>query len=478
MRVETIILKHLISNDVYARRVLPFLKGEYFTSSEKKLYQQIAGFYLRYNAPPSLEALSIEISQRKDVSETEHKEVTDIINSFKGPQETSKQEWLLDATEKFCQEKALYNAISKSIMIMDGKDKTQEKTAIPSLLQEALAVCFDPSVGHDYFEDFGLAWEYYHNPIRKVPFDIAMFNTITNGGVSPKTLNIVMAGTGIGKSIWLCHLAAAYIAQGKSVLYVTLEMAEMELRKRIDANLFNLNIDDMLHLPRADYERRVNKLKENFKGGNLIIKEFPTAGASVLHIENLLNELQLKKNFKPDVIMVDYLNIMLSSRVKSGTTGMYQYVKCITEEVRGLAVKYNVPVWSATQVNRSGFGDSDPDMDATSESFGLPMTADLLFVLVSNEQLASLQQIMVKQLKNRYRDENKDRRFVVGLNKDKMQFSDADEGDKNQSQQIILKSETGEREELPWEEYRDRMESAMAARGNTKRPEKASDFKY
>jgi len=443
--------------------VLPFLKKEYFKGTDEKLFGHIAEFYGKYNGPPSLEVLLVDISKSNNMLDSEVKEATDIVNEFKTSDSVdlnTSQEWLIDTTEKFCQEKALYNAISKSIEIMDGRSKLHSKGAIPSLLSEALAVCFDPDVGHDYLEDADKRYAYYHNPVRKIPFDLTMMNTITNGGVSPKTLNIVMAGTGIGKTIFLCHLAAAYLSQCKNVLYITLEMGEEELAKRVDANLLNLDIDDLLVLPQADYDRRIGKLKENIKTGKLIFKEFPTAGASVLHIESVLNELHLKKSFKPDIIIIDYLNIMLSSRIKSGTTGMYQYVKSITEEVRGLGVKYDVPVWSATQVNRTGFGDSDPDMDATSESFGLPMTADLLVVLISSDELASLQQIMVKQLKNRYRDVNKDRRFVLGLDKDKMQFSDADEDDikKDTGGVPMVYSQTGEREELPWEEYRERVE--------------------
>jgi replicative DNA helicase len=471
MRVETTILKALVKNDVYARRVLPFLKKEYFSGTEAKLFEHLSDFYLKYNAPPSLEALSVDINKSTNFKEQEIKEANEAIEHFKTNLDAkTSDQWLIDTTEKFCQEKALYNAISKSISIMDGKDKTHDKGSIPDLLSQALAVCFDPNVGHDYLEDAEARWDYYHSPVRKVPFDLKMMNKITKDGVSPKTLNIVMAGTGIGKSIWLCHLAAAYMSIGKSVLYVTMEMAEEEIAKRIDANLLNVSIDDLLVLPESDYERRVQKLKDRIKTGRLIIKEYPTAGASVLHVKNLLNELNLKKGFKPDIVIIDYLNIMLSSRIKSGSVNMYQYVKSITEEVRGLAVEYDVPVWSATQVNRSGFGDSDPEMDATSESFGLPMTADLLIVLVSSEQLASLNQIMVKQLKNRYADVNKDKRFVLTLDKDKMRFSDAEEEDEKRAQDIIVRSETGEREELPWEEYRERVKKLTS--------EKAGKFQY
>jgi replicative DNA helicase len=478
MRLETTILKALVKNEEFGRKVLPFLKKDYFVGTDSKLFDQISSHYLQYNGPPSTEVLSVDAQSSTKLTDGELKEIKESIAELKTPLDANtKLEWLLDKTEKFCQEKALYNAIAKSINVMDGKDKTLEKGAIPTLLSEALAVCFDPHVGHDYFDDAEARHAYYHSPVSKIPFDLEMLNTITKGGVSKKTLNVVMAGTGVGKSIFLCHLAAAYLAQGKNVLYISMEMREEELAKRIDANLFNLKIDDMLVLPMADYMRRIKAVRSRCATGNLKIKEFPTAGASVVHFEHVLNELHLKSGFKPDVILVDYLNIMMSSRIKSGTVNMYNYVKSITEEVRGLAVKYDVPIWSATQVNRTGFGDSDPEMDATSESFGLPMTVDLLLVLISSEALASLQQIMVKQLKNRYRDENKDRRFVLGLDKDKMQFSDADPDDAAQATggqkqgNGIVYSETGQREELPWEEFKERRDKLAAT-------QKAAEFKY
>jgi archaellum biogenesis ATPase FlaH len=463
MKIETTILKALIKHEPFSRRVLPFLKKEYFQGTDAKLFEYIQSYYGAYNEPPSLESLSVDVNKASNYSEDEMKEANGIITSFNTFGDViPKEDWLLDTTEKFCQDRAIYLAMSKSIGIMDGRDKQHDRGAIPALLSEALSVCFDPNVGHDYFEDADKQWEYYHNPVSKIPFDLEMLNKITKGGVSKKTLNMIMAGTGVGKSIFLCHLAAAYLAQGLNVLYVTLEMSENELRKRIDANLFNLNIDDVLVLPKADYERRVSRVKERTKSGKLIIKEYPTTGASVLHIKALLNELDLKKHFKPDVVIIDYINIMASSRLRSGAVNMYQYVKAITEEVRGLAVEFKIPVWSATQVNRTGFGDSDPEMDATSESFGLPMTVDLLLCLIGSEALAALQQIMVKQLKNRYRDENKDRRFVLGLDKDKMRFSDViDNHDQQQARQIIQRTEAGERgyEEVPWEEFQERQKN-------------------
>jgi archaellum biogenesis ATPase FlaH len=478
MRVETTILKTLVENEQYGRKVLPFLKKDYFVGTEAKLYEHISDFYLKYNGPPSLEVLSVEVNKSRKFTEEEVKEANEAIVTFRANVgANTKEQWLIDTTEKFCQEKAIYNAITRSILIMDGKDKLVDKGAIPTLLQEALSVCFDPNIGHDYIDDADERYAYYHNPVRKVPFDLDMMNKITNGGVSPKTLNIVMAGTGVGKTIWLCHLAAAYMAMGKSVLYVTLEMSEHEISKRIDANLLNLNMEDVVLVSKAEFDNRIGKLKAKIKTGKLKVKEYPTAGASVLHVKHVLNELLLKKNFKPDVIIIDYLNIMLSSRVKGGTVNMYSYVKSITEEVRGIAVEYDVPVWSATQVNRSGFSDSDPDMDATSESFGLPMTADLLFVLLQSEALVALGQIMVKQLKNRYRDVNKDKRFTLELDKDKMRFADCTPNNQPQVNQIVNGPThdpvTGERlyEELPWEEVKDKL-------GSINTQEKSKNFTY
>jgi archaellum biogenesis ATPase FlaH len=476
MRIETTILKSLISNESFGRKVLPYLQPTYFTGADSKLFSHINDFYLKYNEPPTVEALSVEVNEAKNYSEFEYKEAQESLQALavvvdKPPAE----QWLIDATEKFCQDQAINNALSKAIAIRNGEDKIHGRGAIPTILADALAVCFDPDIGHDFIDNAEERWAYYHAPKRKITCDLSMLNTITNGGISPKTLNIVMAGTGVGKSIFLCHMAAAYMAQGLNVLYVTLEMSEEELAKRIDANLLDLDIDDLLVLPKADYDRRIGKLKDRIKTGKLIIKEYPTAGASTLHIKQLLNELNLKKNFKPDVIMIDYLNIMLSSRIRSGTVGMYQYVKSITEEVRGLAVEFNVPVWSATQVNRTGFGDSDPEMDATSESFGLPMTADLLLCLIGSEALAALEQIMCKQLKNRYRDENRDKRFILGLNKNKMRFSDVkDKDDLKRGTQEIVRSESGGREEIPWEEMNKRLES----KGMKTLTNRSAEFKY
>jgi archaellum biogenesis ATPase FlaH len=467
LRIETTILKSLVSNEGYGRKVLPYLHNHYFDGIEGTLYDLISSHYVKYNEAPTIEALGVEVNELTSLKEGEFKQAKDVLDGLNAKVDRPPAEqWLLDATEKFCQDKALRNALSRSIAIMEGEDKTHDKGAIPTILSDALSVCFDPDVGHDYLDDADKRWEHYHAPQRKIKCDLDMLNQVTNGGAGQKTLNVVMAGTGVGKSIFLCHLAASYLAQGLNVLYVTLEMAEQELAKRIDANLLDLNIDDLMLIPQADYQRRIGKLKDRCKSGKLIIKEYPTAGASTLHIKQCINELSLKKNFKPDVIIIDYLNIMLSSRIRSGSVGMYQYVKSITEEVRGLAVEFKVPVWSATQVNRTGFGNNDPEMDATSESFGLPMTVDLLLCLIGSEELAALQQIMVKQLKNRYRDENKDRRFVLGLDKDKMRFSDVrDPAERQRGERQIVNHDTGEITDTPWEEP-NRMREKLTSRSS------------
>lgn len=434
MNLEKVILKNLLRNESYTRKVLPFLKEEYFTGSEKFLYQVIRNHLMKYNIPPSLDALQVEI----DVSsENEHvvKEATTTVNVIRVDTESTKIEWLMEATEKFCQDKAIFNAMMASIDAMNGKSKTLSKGAIPKLLSDALSVSFDPNVGHDYFEQYKERYEFYHRIEERVPFDLDFFNTITNGGFPKKSLNIFLAGTGVGKSLTMCHLAAACMSLGKNVLYITLELAEERIAERIDANLLNITLSDLSKLSVDMFDRMFGPIKQKIKG-KLIVKEYPTAGASAMHFKALLNELALKKKFKPDIIFIDYLNICASSRIKSGgSENTYLYNKSISEELRGLGVEYNLPVVTATQTNRTGFSNSDPGMENTSDSFGVPFTADFMCALITNEDLEKLGQIMVKQLKNRYTDPNINKRFILGVDKAKMRLYNV-----NASQQTLVDS--------------------------------------
>jgi len=437
-RIEQIILKNLVYNDEYVKRVLPFLKPEYFDQhAEKILYKNINEFILKYENLPSFESLVIQLKNSK-LSEQELKETIEQIDDFrKEKDERADENWLIEQTEKFCQEKAIHNALLESIQILDEKNKSsKDKGSIPSILSDALAVSFDEHVGHDYTEDYESRYDFYHRKEEKIPFDLEFFNKITKGGVSHKTLNIILAGTGVGKSLFMCHVAASSLNQGKNVLYITMEMAEERIAERIDANLLNINLDELSNLSRQDYAKKISNLKSK-TNGKLIIKEYPTASASVLHFKTLLNELYLKRKFKPDIIFVDYLNICCSSRLKYGANvNTYLYVKAIAEELRGLAVETGVPIFSATQTTRSGFTSSDPGLEDTSESFGLPATADFMFALVSTEELEKLNQIQVKQLKNRYSDPNKNKRFVVGIDRGKMKLYDVE----NSAQMDIVDS--------------------------------------
>lgn len=423
----------MVYNDEYVKRVLPFLKSEYFSDhTETVLFKTINEFILKYENLPTFESLVIQLRESK-LNENELKDVVSELNEFrKEKDEVVDERWLLEQTEKFCQEKAIHNALLESIQILDDKTRTtKDKGAIPSILSDALAVSFDEHVGHDYTEDFERRYDFYHRKEEKIPFDLEFFNKITKGGVSYKTLNIILAGTGVGKSLFMCHMAAACLNQGKNVLYITMEMAEEKIAERIDANLLNVNLDDLSGLSKQDYERKISNLKSK-TNGKLIIKEYPTASASVLHFKTLLNELYLKRKFKPDIIFVDYLNICCSSRLKYGANvNTYLYVKAIAEELRGLAVETGVPIFSATQTTRSGFTSSDPGLEDTSESFGLPATADFMFALVSTEELEKLNQIQVKQLKNRYSDPNKNKRFVVGIDRGKMKLYDVENSAQN-----------------------------------------------
>ena len=429
MRLETVILRNLIRNEDYLRKVLPFLKTEYFTDkTEKIIYEEINKFTETYNSTPTIESIELAVKERRNLSDEElekSKSYLHEIASFKD--EESKVQWLTDKTEKFCQERAIYNAVLGSISILDGKDKSNDKGAIPKILSDALAVSFDNSVGHDYLENSDERYEFYHRKEERIPFDLEYFNKITKGGLPAKTLNIALAGTGVGKSLFMCHVAAGAMAQGKNVLYITLEMAEEKIAERIDANLLNVSIDALMELPRDMYERKVKRVKD-MTTGKLIIKEYPTASASTTHFRTLLNELNLKKSFVPDIIFIDYLNICCSSRIKPGSNiNSYTYVKSIAEELRGLAVEYGVPIVSATQTTRSGFTSSDPGLEDTSESFGLPATADLMFALITSEELEALGQIMVKQLKNRYSDPTAFKRFVIGVDRSRMKLYDVEQ---------------------------------------------------
>ena len=420
-------MKNLVKNESFTRRVLPFLKSEYFTNEvERNIFNEIRDFTIKYNTLPTADALLIEVDSLRGLTADQAKDASTLIKDLNADEVDTNGEWLLDSTEKFCQEKAIYNAIMQSIEIMNNKGGALTKGAIPDLLTQALAVTFDPNVGHDYLEDFEERYEYYHRVEHKIPFDLDFFNKITKNGFSRKTLNIFLAGTGVGKSLTMCHIAAACLAQGKNVLYITLELAEEEVAKRIDANLMNITIDDLLQLPQDLYLKKASVLKSR-TNGKLIVKEYPTAGASSMHFKALLNELNLKKSFKPDIIFVDYLNICMSSRVKPGSNiNSYTYIKSIAEELRGLAVEFEVPLVSATQTTRSGFTSSDVGLEDTSESFGLPATADFMFALISTEELQDLGQIMVKQLKNRYNDPTQNKRFVLGIDRAKMKLYDVE----------------------------------------------------
>jgi len=465
-RIERAILGHLMHDEEYCRKVLPFLKDEYFhDDTEKQIYKIVNNFLLEYNARPSVEALKIEVSNLKGLTEKQYETLQDIAETLK-PEDTNK-DWLLDQTEKFCKDKSVYNAIMKSITIFDGKDKNMSKDAIPQILSEALAISFDPNVGHDYIEDYDKRYEFYHRVEERISFDLEYFNIITKGGLPRKTLNVALAGTGVGKSLFMCHVASSYLSQGKNVLYISMEMAEERIAERIDANLLDVTVDQLVELPKAFYESKVSKLKAKTQG-KLIIKEYPTASAHAGHFKALLNELYLKKSFKPDAVFIDYLNICASQRFKHGSNvNTYTYVKAIAEELRGLAVEHDVPIISATQTTRSGFSNTDPGLEDTSESFGLPATTDFMFALVSTEELESANQIVVKQLKNRYNDPTKYKRFVVGIDRAKMRLYDLEES----AQKDLVNTNIPETEE-----ENDKPDFYKGAKNRNKRD--FSSFKY
>ena len=446
-KVEILILRNLLFNEEYLRKVVPFIKSDYFEDPHQKIvFEEVLNFVQEYNEPATKEVLCIEAEKRQDINDTSFKEVTKLISYLEDV--SADLDWLLDTTEKWCRDRAIYLALMESIALADGKDEKKDRDAIPSILSDALAVSFDTHVGHDYLLDYEARYESYHRKEDKIGFDLEYFNKITKGGLPNKTLNIALAGTGVGKSLFMCHVASSALLDGKNVLYITLEMAEEKIAERIDANLLNVNIQEITDLPKVMFENKVTNLAQKTQG-TLIIKEYPTASAHAGHFRALLNELALKKSFRPDIIFIDYLNICASSRYRGNSTvNSYSYIKAIAEELRGLAVEANVPIVSATQTTRSGYGSSDVELTDTSESFGLPATADLMFALISTEDLETLGQILVKQLKNRYNDPTIHKRFVVGIDRAKMRLYDCEQT----AQEDIL--DNGKEEEYSYEEQK------------------------
>ena len=425
-RIETTILRNIIFNEDYSRKVIPFIQPEYFEQkSEKVVFEETAKFIVKYGSAITIEALGIEVENRTDLNESEIKEVRDLTSQLNDS--VVEKQWLLDTTEKWCRDRAIYLALMESIHIADGNDGKKTRDAIPSILSDALAVSFDNNIGHDYLQNYEERYEFYHRKEDKIEFDLEYFNKVTKGGLRNKTLNIALAGTCVGKSLFMCHVASSVLLQGRNVLYITLEMAEERIAERIDANLLNVPIQQLVDLPRSTFQTKVNSIAKKTQG-SLVIKEYPTASAHSGHFKALLNELALKKSFRPDIIFIDYLNICASSRHKANSSiNSYSYIKSIAEELRGLAVEFNVPIVSATQTTRSGYGNSDVELTDTSESFGLPATADLMFALISTEELEGLGQIMVKQLKNRYNDPTIYKRFIVGIDRAKMRLYDCEQ---------------------------------------------------
>ncbi len=423
---EELILTGLVYNEDYVRKVLPFLQRDYFQGDENKIIFDVIEEYInKYNTQPTKSSLNVEFSEKMGISEQNFKKIEDFVDNLEP--NTEKTEWLVEKTEKYCQERAIYNAIRQSIQILDDKDPKFNKNSIPEILSNALGVNFDSHIGHNFVDDSNSRYDFYHRIENKVPFDLEFFNKITNGGLSQKSLNMIIAGTGVGKTMFMCHCAASNFISGKNVLYITMEMAEEKIAERIDANLLNVTVDELAVLDKTIFDKKIERIKSRTKG-QLIIKEYPTASAGSLHFKNLLQELRLKKNFVPDIIFIDYLNICISSRIKrGGSVNSYEYIKSIAEELRGLAVEQGVPIVSATQTTRSGFSNNDLGLDDTSESFGLPATADMMFALIVTDELHALNQVMVKQLKNRYRDYNIDKRFVIGVDRPKMKFYDVEQ---------------------------------------------------
>jgi len=438
-KIESIILRNLLFNPDYTRKVLPFLREDYFHDScEKRVFVQVEQFIQKYSSAPTVEALGIILSEQNGLSQGEFDSCIEIVNELsKDKDKSNDQSWLVDETEKFCRDKAVYNALMESIQLLDDKKGNRTRNSIPEILSSALSVSFDTSIGHDFVSDSDKRYEFYHRTEEKIPFDIEYLNKITNGGVPSKTLNVVLAGTGVGKSLFMCHHAANCLSQNKNVLYITCEMAEERIAERIDANLMDITLDDLKKLPKDIYDRKLQTITRGLTG-KLIIKEYPTATANADHFRHLIRELNLKKDFKPDIVFIDYLNICTSSRFKSGNSNInsYTYVKAIAEELRGLAAQLDFPVFTATQTTRSGYNSSDVELTDTSESFGLPATADLMFAIISTEELAELDQVMVKQLKNRYGDPTAYKKFVVGIDRAKMKLFDASETEQSMFSKI------------------------------------------
>ena len=446
-KVEILILRNLLYNEEYLRKVIPFIKADYFEDPNQKIvFEELKNFVDEYNERATKEVLCIEVEKRQDITDTSFQEITKLISYLEDV--SADLDWLVNTTEKWCRDRAIYLALMESIALADGKDSEKDRGAIPSILSDALAVSFDNHIGHDYLTDYEERYESYHKKEDKIEFDLEYFNKITKGGLPNKTLNIALAGTGVGKSLFMCHVASAALLGGKNVLYVTLEMAEEKIAERIDANLLNVPIQEIGDLPKVMFENKVTNLAQKTQG-TLIIKEYPTASAHAGHFRSLLNELALKKSFRPDIIFIDYLNICASSRYRAGSNvNSYTTIKSIAEELRGLACEANVPIVSATQTTRSGYGSSDVELTDTSESFGLPATADLMFALISTDELEELGQIMVKQLKNRYNDLSIFKRFVVGIDRAKMRLYDCEQS----AQDDIL--DRGKEEEYTYEEQK------------------------
>ena len=425
-RLEQTILKNLIQNDEFIRKTLPYIKSEFFQERDEEfLYKQIKEYFLKYQTPPTPEALIIDIDEIEGVDQQLISDTMVLIREIKEDKTETPNEWLIDSTEKWCKDRAVYNGVMNSISII--QDKEGQQGQIPDILREALSVSFDSNIGHDFLDDWDARYDFMHTEEERLPFDLELMNKITKGGLPKKTLNICMAGTGVGKSLFMCHCASSSLLQGKNVLYITMEMAEEKIAERIDANLLDISLNDLQDLPKMMYEKKITRVQEKTKG-KLIIKEYPTATAHSGHIRHLLQELDLKRDFKPDMIFIDYLNICASFRVRPGSNvNTYTYVKSIAEELRGLAVEFDVPIMSATQTNRTGFVSTDVGLEDTSESFGLPATADFMFALITTEDMDELDQVMVKQLKNRYNDPGYHKRFVLGVDRAKMRLYDCEQ---------------------------------------------------
>ena len=448
INLEQTILRNLLTNEEYTRRVLPFLVPDYFDGVYKDLFKEVAKFVSKYNKIPTLESFKIEIDESGKLSEENYRQGMELLPNIFTP-ESENLDWLIERTEKWCQDRSVYNAVMESISIIDGKHATLKKNAIPDVLSKALGVSFDTNIGHDYLEQVDERYDFYHEQEERIPFDLDNFNKITKGGLPNKTLNIALAGTGVGKSLFMCHCASNILSQGRNVLYITMEMAEERIAERIDANLLNIPIDQIENLSKDMFRDKVSQINAKTEG-KLIIKEYPTGQANTSHFRALLNELKLKKNFVPEIIFIDYLNICASSRMKmiGGAVNSYSYIKSIAEEMRGLAVEFNVPIMSATQTNRQGFSSDDPGLEDTSESFGLPATADLMFALISNDELNSMGKIIVKQLKNRYNDPTKYNRFTLKVDRSKMKLEDDDNQNMVTTKDdvpVFDKSEAGDR---------------------------------